>query len=711
MKADLFWIGFLTAFAGFVITEHFVSMTGTFWDNAFFYSIFWNQLDALHRYGEPAWWFPGNQFGWPAFYYSMLGDVPCITPVFALFGLFAWVCGRVGADLNYYFLYTLYYGYLVPGLVSLAGYYVLRLFIKSRPALWFAMVLTAFSPGVMVNMSDIGFLEPLIYSLFFLGCWLRFLREPDPKRFWLLALSVCMLSFSINYPFLMFNFHFLPVVVVLSIFGIRGGKGRFVSAVRSIRTRDWAVALSVAFICAIPSFTAFRHAGNFIRQSLKTGLYDFRALKAGNPLELFGVGLPSLGFEWKDGLWILKAASYDTWIAYSYMGILCLPLAICGLLYGVSWVRKNILIMIVVLAAFITFSAQNPVLSLLIRNVKALQTNDHWSDLGFRSGAYIVLIALAAMGFDILARGNRRAARTLQFLIAGFFAVAVAVFVSYKGTDIFGLNVFGLLCLLTALMLVASVWLWRSINGQRRKTVLGVLLFLAVVDVSSFTALHMRSVVNHFGNKIIMRAEKLETDSMGLHRMARYGIGDMADHILKLRPHFEMMEGELFPWLLWPFGLFTQVRIEDPVPLAENVKREIARLNEKADYLLPLDPEFEKHPEFAPFVNAVNAPRPDGAIETNEVRYNELRLTVKSTSPAVLFVRDAFYPGWSATVNEKPVAIARALFNSKAIVVPAGESRVHFKFSPGPVKWSLLVAYLAFSALIAYNVWLWRRAP
>ena len=61
---------------------------------------------------------------------------------------------------------------------------------------------------------------------------------------------------------------------------------------------------------------------------------------------------------------------------------------------------------------------------------------------------------------------------------------------------------------------------------------------------------------------------------------------------------------------------------------------------------------------------------------------NRVALQVKSPAPAYLVLKDAFYPGWEATVNDAPAPIFRANLLFRAVPVPAGESAVVFRFDP-----------------------------
>lgn len=59
---------------------------------------------------------------------------------------------------------------------------------------------------------------------------------------------------------------------------------------------------------------------------------------------------------------------------------------------------------------------------------------------------------------------------------------------------------------------------------------------------------------------------------------------------------------------------------------------------------------------------------------------NKVAIEVNTTTPALLFLSDNYYPGWKAFVNGKEAKIYRADYTFRAIVVPAGESIVEFKY-------------------------------
>ena len=110
---------------------------------------------------------------------------------------------------------------------------------------------------------------------------------------------------------------------------------------------------------------------------------------------------------------------------------------------------------------------------------------------------------------------------------------------------------------------------------------------------------------------------------------------------------------------------------------------------------------------------ALRAPLPLREVASGEVlerqeSSDELRWRVRADRPTELVVRDAFAPGWSATLDGRPVRILQADGRHRAVAVPAGESVVTLRYQPPGLRPGLAVAALA---LVAVGLMLPRPAP
>lgn len=61
---------------------------------------------------------------------------------------------------------------------------------------------------------------------------------------------------------------------------------------------------------------------------------------------------------------------------------------------------------------------------------------------------------------------------------------------------------------------------------------------------------------------------------------------------------------------------------------------------------------------------------------------NRVLIQAKTTTPALLFLSDNFYPNWKVKVNDKEEKIYRADYSFRAVIIPTGSSTVEFLFIP-----------------------------
>jgi hypothetical protein len=71
-----------------------------------------------------------------------------------------------------------------------------------------------------------------------------------------------------------------------------------------------------------------------------------------------------------------------------------------------------------------------------------------------------------------------------------------------------------------------------------------------------------------------------------------------------------------------------------------------------------------------------------GQVEIIAYDDTEITLKVEASAPAYLVLKEAYYPGWEATVNDVRTPIYRANLLFRAVPVPAGDSAVVFRFEP-----------------------------
>ena len=81
-----------------------------------------------------------------------------------------------------------------------------------------------------------------------------------------------------------------------------------------------------------------------------------------------------------------------------------------------------------------------------------------------------------------------------------------------------------------------------------------------------------------------------------------------------------------------------------------------------------------------------------GSAQLTSWTPNTLAFSVQTDKPALLYLSDAWYPGWKATVNDTPAEIYRANYALRAVVVPEGNSSLQFVYEPDSFRYGLIVS-------------------
>jgi len=111
-------------------------------------------------------------------------------------------------------------------------------------------------------------------------------------------------------------------------------------------------------------------------------------------------------------------------------------------------------------------------------------------------------------------------------------------------------------------------------------------------------------------------------------------------------------------------------------------------------------------------IDAALAPASDSAREeVGFERYgaNEMRLKVDAEGRALLVLSEVYYPGWQATVNDRPARIYEVDGALRGIVVGAGENRVKLRYAPGSIYAGALMTLLAFTGTLVAFFLDWRK--
>jgi hypothetical protein len=98
-----------------------------------------------------------------------------------------------------------------------------------------------------------------------------------------------------------------------------------------------------------------------------------------------------------------------------------------------------------------------------------------------------------------------------------------------------------------------------------------------------------------------------------------------------------------------------------------------------------------------------------GTVALIEESATTLAFAVQAPSDSWLIVRDAWYPGWQASIDGEPANVYRANVMFRAVRVPAGESTVRLSFTPTLWYGSIIAGGIAWvAALLLGAAALWR---
>ena len=99
----------------------------------------------------------------------------------------------------------------------------------------------------------------------------------------------------------------------------------------------------------------------------------------------------------------------------------------------------------------------------------------------------------------------------------------------------------------------------------------------------------------------------------------------------------------------------------------------------------------------------------DGTLEVLADAPARLAVRARVDKPAVLIIRDAWAPGWSAQVDGTPARTARADGLFRAVALPAGTHEIVWSYTVPGLALGGLVSVAAWCACLAALAWGWRR--
>jgi hypothetical protein len=696
---DLLRLLGLAVFSFFVTSFLFATKHALYWDNPFFFSIFQDNMQSLNRFGEFAWWYPHKQYGWPAYYYSMLGQLSFTGPIQVTLGILSWALGRCGIHLtSFYGWFVAWTGFIAPFVVSLGAYLLSLQLFRSRPISWYVAVLMAFSPGVMLNVSDVGLFEPAAYGLLFGAALSNFIRSQTRSAFYVLIFSSCLIGLNLNFPFIFWTAIAIPLFVFAILYFSRPTRKALATALEAIPKRDYAAAAILVGLCILPSLCILGQSGDLVRSRIGASRYEYSQLYKGNPLELVSASWPRFGFlqgQKDPSSWQFASALEGNHYGYNYLGILCVPLTFLGLLYGPKIKRHVILFLLVAAFAVIALSAYSPLFSLLLILPTPFRSNNHYGDCFYRSGGYLFLVFGAAVGLETLLRARNFANKRI-FLIFIFWSIlSVTMMTVVNGRNNFADQGFGLYSALAIFCATICFWFRYARTPQTKRSAIVGLVMLTFVDVSTFAFLTIRDNVNRSETRIIDSTPN--PNGIGLKNDFPLAY---SNSILVYQQLYDLSVQGAHLESLPAIQLFHAVHARG----ALKGDLELFNGTSISEPSIALEPRAISVPPFSEFANTAKNPVPfsNPKVELLSVTFNQVKLQVDVDVKSILFLKDAYSPYWKATVNGEVADITRAFWNFKALVVPLGKSVVSMTFEPPLVKKAIITAYLALILLIIF---------
>lgn len=101
------------------------------------------------------------------------------------------------------------------------------------------------------------------------------------------------------------------------------------------------------------------------------------------------------------------------------------------------------------------------------------------------------------------------------------------------------------------------------------------------------------------------------------------------------------------------------------------------------------------------------AAKAEGEVKVLRFEAEEIDLEVSPAQDCWLVLRDSFWPGWVATVDDRPAPIARADLLFRAVRVPAGTHVVKFRYEPRWWPWGVAMTLVGWGG--AAGLWLASR--
>jgi hypothetical protein len=93
-----------------------------------------------------------------------------------------------------------------------------------------------------------------------------------------------------------------------------------------------------------------------------------------------------------------------------------------------------------------------------------------------------------------------------------------------------------------------------------------------------------------------------------------------------------------------------------------------------------------------------------GQAFITDCQADEVTIATHNPGNNLLFLSDAYYPGWKAYVDHQPAKIWRADYAFRAVYLAAGDHEVRFIYKPASFYWGMGLTLVGFACLVFYII-------
>jgi hypothetical protein len=658
-----------------------------FHDTSTFYSNFYDQLHSLNYFGEPAWWYPNIQHGFPGYFFAILVNVNALSPIFFMVGTIFLVLGKLGIVVTEIFpIYIWYFGFIIPFVFSISIWLLSRQILRSSIAIYYICIVASISPGLILNYTDSGLIEITAYGFFFAASFLNFIKKPSSTNKLILIISLGVVCLTMGYAFLAFVFLFLSFFFLVQFLPVSPVNQMTIS-VRSISIKSWITIIITICICSMPPLITMKQRGDIERTTIEKNPspYQFMTRGSGNSLDVFIASTPGIGLKGSNNFLSPVMDGGDGWSFYNYLGILALPLALFGFLYSKSYWRLRLFILMVLYFSVLIFQNYSPLFFPILSLNTLLTSISHFNDLTYRSGGFVIILLAAGLGLEALC--ERRIPRFSALIILSsslLFSLVLIKALSISSIFVYGF-LLGFIALIGLSCFIVFSWLDTTKSSvATRNFYFKILLAITVIDVMTISHLHVRT--NFFKTFVGIqnphnRYDEQNHDKIGLQNII---VNANTTTTLQAKTFINLLDLDRNPNELPQHEIFEKFYFSNRITnldIDNALSKKALALSKPSEgsELLKLNDENQIN-----FRGEIT-----GILKTYNTRY----ISLLTNKPAILFIRDARHPYWYADINGVPAQIFTALGHYKAIALPAGASEIRLRFEPFGVLSSFSLAY------------------